>query len=78
MKQVTVDRNQLIGIQFVAPVYESDCGENMENASAEQAQQATPTLSSVQPQQMPQPPAPITLSKTFQATPATGSNPYYR
>ena len=82
VKQVTVDRNQLIGIQFVAPVYESDCGENMENASAEQAQQqATPTLSSVQPQQMPQPPAPNYPQQNFPSYPGYGygsSNPYYR
>ncbi|WP_245170000.1 conjugal transfer protein TraO [Enterobacter hormaechei] len=82
VKQVTVDRNQLIGIQFVAPVYESDCGENMENASAEQAQQqATPTLTSVPPQQMPQPPAPNYPQQNFPSYPGYGygsSNPYYR
>ncbi|EFA0178144.1 conjugal transfer protein TraO [Escherichia coli] len=82
IKQVTVDRNQLIGIQFVAPVYESDCGENLENASAEQAQQqATPTLSSVQPQQTPQPPAPNYPQQNFPSYPGYGygtNNPYYR
>ncbi|HAJ3452439.1 TPA: TraO, partial [Escherichia coli] len=66
----------------VAPVYESDCGENMENASAEQVQQqATPTLSSVQPQQMPQPPAPNYPQQNFPSYPGYGygtNNPYYR
>ncbi|WP_459515052.1 conjugal transfer protein TraO [Erwinia amylovora] len=83
IKQVTVDRNQLIGIQFVAPVYESDCGENFDKANekTQQAeQQATPTLTSAPAQQMP-PQAPNYPTQNYPSYPGYGygaSNPYYR
>lgn len=53
-RQVTVDPNKLIGIQFAAPVYESDCGEGIlsQSSNAQPAQQqAQPQLNAVAPQQ---------------------------
>ncbi|HBH65947.1 MAG TPA: TraO [Erwinia persicina] len=55
-RQVTVDPNKLIGIQFAAPVYESDCGDGIlsqgNNAPATQQQQTEPQqLNAVAPQQ---------------------------
>lgn len=59
-RQVTVDPNKLIGIQFAAPVYESDCGEGIlsqnNNAPSTQQQEEPQQLNAVapQPQQQPQ------------------------
>lgn len=81
-KQVTVDPNQLIGIQFVAPVYESDCGEgvlsnNNQNQTTQQAA-AAPTLNNVQPDQ-PQyaPPPPAYQSQPYPDY-SYGRRGYYR
>jgi len=58
-RQVTVDPNKLIGIQFAAPVYESDCGEGIlsqdNNAPATQQQAAPQQIQAIAPQQPQQP-----------------------
>lgn len=61
--QATVDRNDVIGIMFDAPVYEGDCGDGVlsqkDNNGPQSAQnQATPTVSSVQAQPPQYTPAP--------------------
>jgi intracellular multiplication protein IcmE len=57
-RQVTVDPNKLIGIQFAAPVYESDCGDGIlsqdNNAPSTQQQTEPQQLNAIAPQQQPQ------------------------